>query len=79
VLCGSERVWQLSGFKVLFGAQPGEGKGGDIDARNRVAGLLRTTRISISQRVAEMAAARVRVALNNHHMRHLADSSTMSR
>src|SRR5690349_3223424 len=65
----SERVWQLSGFELLFGAQPREGKSGDIDTRYRMTGLLRAMRISIGQSVAEMPAGRIRMALNDQDMR----------
>jgi len=73
----SERVRQLSGFELLFRAQPRKGKSGDIDTRYRMTGLLRAMRISIRQSVAEMAPGRIRMALNDHHTRHLADNSPM--
>lgn len=65
----SERVWQLSGFEVVRGPEPGKGKVGNFDAYHGMAGLFGALRIGIGQRVAEMATGRIRMALDDHDMR----------
>ena len=67
----SERIWQLSGFEVLRGPEPGKGKVGNFDAYHGMAGLFGALRIGTGQRVAEVAAGRIRMTLDDHDMRQL--------